>query len=560
MEHEGKLSMNEGDPRSEKTSPHYNKNTLGSSHKGSSHNVDESEAVFEIVIGSNLPEGLSRKNQKFLAEENKFLAEEETKCAVSPKTVNIKKRAALPLAHRRELGVKSILVKPPQARNSAPQLESLKTVAFLKAEGNDVKKEPNTLNIENADVKKESFPNILSPRREEDPFFEKRKMTSEISTTVGTSEANTIIGGVFTMGKKLGSGSFGEIHWCYNMLTHQEYAVKLEPKGCKHPQLMYEAKLLRHLQGGPGISQVIYSEYDSERNVLVMDLLGPSLEDLFNFCNRKFSLRTVCLIAEQLISRVEYLHSRNFVHRDIKPDNFLIGRTKKNLVYMIDFGLAKKYRDPKTHQHIGFREGKNLTGTARYASINAHSGSEQSRRDDLEAIAYVLLYLYLGVLPWQGIKVATKQDKYAKIRERKKNIAIEQLCKHCPPQFASYLSYVRKLKFEDRPDYAALRRLFRDILQSDVWCPLSPGQDPTQFDWEKLPGFDPGMKIQKSKWALLDAVPDKTDEAETRLKKDEEGGVGKEFVQDGKRKKGVLEKMFGCCGSGDPKGKNKGRV
>lgn len=290
------------------------------------------------------------------------------------------------------------------------------------------------------------------------------------------------IGGIWRLGRKIGSGSFGDIYKGVNVQTGEEVAMKVESAKAKHPQLIYESKLIKHLQGAPGIAQIYYCDAEADFNIMVMELLGPSLEDLFNLCSRQFTLRTILMIADQVLDRVEYLHSKNFIHRDIKPDNFLIGRVNgphQSVIYMIDYGLAKKYRDPKTHQHIPYRENKNLTGTARYASISAHLGSEQSRRDDLEAVGYVLMYFCrAGTLPWQGIKANTKQEKYHKIMEKKMSTPVEVLCKGYPAEFATYLNYCRQLRFEDRPDYAYLRGLFKDLYIKEGF-----DQQDAAFDW-----------------------------------------------------------------------------
>ncbi|XP_024022747.1 casein kinase 1-like protein 2 isoform X2 [Morus notabilis] len=289
------------------------------------------------------------------------------------------------------------------------------------------------------------------------------------------------VGGKFRLGRKIGSGSFGEIYLGTNVQTNEEVAIKLENVKTKHPQLLYESKLYKILQGGTGIPNVRWFGTEGDYNVLVMDLLGPSLEDLFNFCSRKLSLKTVLMLADQMINRVEFVHSKSFLHRDIKPDNFLMGLGRRaNQVYIIDFGLAKKYRDASTHQHIPYRENKNLTGTARYASMNTHLGIEQSRRDDLESLGYVLMYFLRGSLPWQGLKAGTKKQKYEKISEKKVSTSIEALCRGYPTEFASYFHYCRSLRFDDKPDYAYLKRLLRDLFIREGF------QFDYVFDWTIL--------------------------------------------------------------------------
>ncbi|RWR78076.1 casein kinase 1-like protein 2 [Cinnamomum micranthum f. kanehirae] len=285
----------------------------------------------------------------------------------------------------------------------------------------------------------------------------------------------------FRLGRKIGSGSFGEIYLGTNIQTNEEVAIKLENIKTKHPQLLYESKLYRILQGGTGIPNVRWFGVEGDYNVLVMDLLGPSLEDLFNFCSRKLSLKTVLMLADQMINRIEFVHGKSFLHRDIKPDNYLMGLGRRaNQVYMIDFGLAKKYRDTTTHQHIPYRENKNLTGTARYASMNTHLGIEQSRRDDLESLGFVLMYFLRGSLPWQGLKAGTKKQKYEKISEKKVSTSIEALCRGYPTEFASYFHYCRSLRFDDKPDYAYLKRIFRDLFIREGF------QFDYVFDWTIL--------------------------------------------------------------------------
>ncbi|XP_073038122.1 casein kinase 1-like protein 10 isoform X1 [Primulina eburnea] len=290
-----------------------------------------------------------------------------------------------------------------------------------------------------------------------------------------------VVGGKFKLGRKIGSGSFGELYLGVNIQTGEEVGIKLESVKTKHPQLHYESKIYMLLQGGTGIPNLKWFGVEAEYNVMVIDLLGPSLEDLFNYCNRKLSLKTVLMLADQLINRVEYMHSKGFLHRDIKPDNFLMGLGRKaNQVYVIDYGLAKKYRDLQTHKHIPYRENKNLTGTARYASVNTHLGVEQSRRDDLESLGYVLMYFLRGSLPWQGLKAGTKKQKYDKISEKKMLTPIELLCKSYPSEFISYFHYCRSLRFEDKPDYSYLKRLFRDLFIREGY------QFDYVFDWTIL--------------------------------------------------------------------------
>ncbi|SPO34673.1 probable casein kinase I [Pseudozyma flocculosa] len=299
------------------------------------------------------------------------------------------------------------------------------------------------------------------------------------------SSGSNVVGVHYRIGKKIGEGSFGVIFEGTNLLNSQTVAIKFEPRKSDAPQLRDEYRTYKILAGCHGVPQVYYFGQEGLHNILVIDLLGPSLEDLFDMCGRKFSIKTVVMTAKQMITRVQTIHEKNLIYRDIKPDNFLIGRpmTKlANVVLVVDFGMAKQYRDPKTKQHIPYRERKSLSGTARYMSINTHLGREQSRRDDLEALGHVFMYFLRGGLPWQGLKAATNKQKYEKIGEKKQSTPIKELCEGFPEEFGIYLNYVRKLGFEETPDYDFLRELFTKVLKS------SGEAEDGVYDWMLLNG------------------------------------------------------------------------
>ncbi|MCQ2818356.1 MAG: casein kinase 1 family protein [archaeon] len=277
--------------------------------------------------------------------------------------------------------------------------------------------------------------------------------------------------------KKIGEGSFGKIYLSHNIQTGQKFAIKLENKNVSQSLLEQEAFLLCYLKG-EGIPLIKSFGYNNDYNVLVMELLGKSLEDLFLENHSKFSLKTVCMLGIQMISRIEYIHNKHILHRDIKPDNFTIGYGENSYkVYIIDFGLSKKYRSSKTLQHIKYHEGKKLTGTARYASIRALKGCEQGRRDDVEAIGYVLMYFLRGSLPWQGLKINKKEDRYQKIYEKKKSTTAEELCQGFPKEFCDYVNYTRNMEFEQEPDYNYLRGLFQKVMKDNGYA------FDYQYDW-----------------------------------------------------------------------------
>ena len=275
---------------------------------------------------------------------------------------------------------------------------------------------------------------------------------------------NSIIFKKYRIKKKLGEGAFGDVYIGSSIENNDLVAIKVEQRKIAKPLLETEAFFLYSLRG-LGIPEVLSFGRLRNYNVLVEPLLDKSLFDLFAERRKRLALEDICLIAKQVIDRIQWVHSKNIVHRDIKPDNFLIGRKDPNVIYLIDFGLSKKYKSSTTGKHIKFGFTGKLTGTVRFASANALRGGEQSRRDDLESIGYMIIFFMRGRLPWQGVTGNKKMERYLKIYKMKKNVAPEDLCKSLPKQMTDFMRYVKQLEFEQEPDYNYLRNLFNSIIK-----------------------------------------------------------------------------------------------
>ena len=284
---------------------------------------------------------------------------------------------------------------------------------------------------------------------------------------------------------RLGGGSFGQIYKGINLKTKEEVAIKIESKNIETPQLIHESKILKALNDNDGFPKVYLVTPLDDVLIMVMELLGENLQKLLmNSPHKKFTLKTTLMLAIQILSRIKTLHENNYIHRDIKPENFTIGLKKyKNTIYMIDYGLTRKFCDSRKN-HIPYKEGKHLTGTALYASIYTHKGIEQSRRDDLESLGYMMIYFCKGELPWMNVKGKTKEIKYKKIMEKKLEMKPDILCQGLPDEFNQYFKYVRELQFTEEPKYDFLLGLFNSAMKKNNI------KNDFKFDWCQNSGIN----------------------------------------------------------------------
>ena len=284
-----------------------------------------------------------------------------------------------------------------------------------------------------------------------------------------------LIDNTYKVGKKIGSGSYGEIRIGKNVNTGHQVAIKFESLKIHDIQLIGENQTYQLLQGKKGFPSVYYFGQYMGNNVMVMEILGPNLECLFNACGRRLTLKSIIFFTVQLLKRFEVIHQCRILYRDVKPENFMLG-INTNTVYIIDFGLSKSYID-SNGRHIPDKQTNELIGTSRYMSVRAHQCKEQSRRDDLEALAYVFIYFLRGKLPWSGLLINDFKQHNQTICHLKRDTPELELCAGFPQEYIFYLQYVRHLEFEEEPNYTKVCCMFKRLFHRQQF------KNDGHFDW-----------------------------------------------------------------------------
>ena len=285
-------------------------------------------------------------------------------------------------------------------------------------------------------------------------------MKNEINKTFKSK----LIFGKYSIKYLISKGSFGEVYLGTNVLNNKDYAIKMERTSKGESLLKEEAYVLLFLKG-PGLPNVITFGISGRYHILIENLLGKSIYNIWLEKEKKFNIKDTCMFAIQALERVEYVHSKNYLHRDIKPANFLVGNPDQSQIYLIDFGNARKYRSSRTGKHLPFSRNYKIYGTTIFLSLNVLKGIEQTRKDELESLGLVIIYLYKGYLPWSNYKFKDIFQALEKIKAIKENLSMEQLCHGLPIEMFEYMNYIKNMSFEDTPDYRYLQSLFLNILK-----------------------------------------------------------------------------------------------
>ena len=283
----------------------------------------------------------------------------------------------------------------------------------------------------------------------------------------------------------IGSGSFGKVLYGIHKSSSLEVAVKVLNEETSMETIQKEINFSKQLQKITGFPTIYYTCIYEKKNIIVESLLGPSLDKLFKYCGKKFPLKTVCLIGKEMVKRLENMHEKGILHRDLKPNNLTWGNFNSsyndinynsinnniynkldiNTIFLIDFGLSCSFLEGgPNYKHYKIKTKLNFVGTLRYASLNSHKGIRQSRRDDLESMIYILIYFLKGKLPWQDVKAKKKEERHKLISDIKGAVSIESLCEDLPSEFAELLRYVKNLGFEEKPFYAKFYNFFHNLI------------------------------------------------------------------------------------------------